>query len=707
MTESAHSPSSEATHNPAWLLNRHAELFEALAALDRDLAKQPLESPTLQSLEVLIRHTTALLPNATCGVFIADPETFEFNLSCSSSTADGLLFKEAVNACVDEGTFGWALQQYRAVPLRLKQTGRQIVLHSLSTPNQKLGMFVALMGTVSLTPLDPSLTILSLALQRTAFHIETSTLYRQAQSHNVLLEKTVHERTLELQKALAAAREAETKFKAIFTESPDVILLLDPDDFAILTASPAIQGILGFQEYELEGSSFEFLLADAPTVRAADVFKTFENENHDVSNCVCRTRSGERKEMEISGRLIPWKNRKALLIILRDATLRLQLEKERSKLSKLESLGTLAGGIAHTFNNALHIVLGNLSLAQMSLSSGHPAQALLSLAEDACDKAKTAASQILTFSRGGEPVLTLQPLEEVVRSAAKTVLRDPSFHFEFLSEPKLPPIKIDEQQISQAIEQILLNALQAMPEGGFVTASLREVEISEAKSSVLLPGSYLRLDIRDTGTGIPEDIRTRIFDPYFSSHPDQSGLGLTAALSIARKHQGDIQFESGEDGTTFSIYLPVPTPQSTLRPTLTPATSGITADNRKILVMDDEPAIRDLTSMALERLGFLPTTASCGEEVLRYYQEAMEQKQPFALVIMDLMVPNGMGGKETIQKLLEMDPSVHAIVSSGYSNDPIVSSPQTYGFQGALSKPFTVEDLAKLLQTSCEVAPQI
>lgn len=701
-------PSSEdsisAKHNFAWIYSRQTELFEVLASLDKVLAKHLLEADSEKSYELLLKHVAVIMPPVVSGFFMANPESFEFDLAASNPAGSAAELKAAVEVAIDDGTFGWALQQNRAVPLRMGDS-RQLVLHALSTPRQKFGMFATIVQNNMLSPLDSGMQMLSLVLQRIAFHMETSALYAQVRAHNVTLERTVHARTLELQYSLMATREAETKFKAIFTESPDVILLLDAEDYHILTASPAIYSALGYQEFEVEGNSFDFLIADAPEVRAADVFSIFHGDHHTVSNCVCRSRTGERKEMEISGRRIPWKEHKSILVILRDATIRHQLEEERIKLSKLESLGTLAGGIAHTFNNALHIVLGNLSLARASLDEKDDAVPLLNTAEEACQRAKAVAAEILTFARGGDPVCRVQPIQELIDKVAGNVLKVDGVRFELLEEPDVSLVNIDEVQMGQAIGNIFQNALESMPGGGFVTASIRSQEITDGQASMLPVGRYVALSIRDTGNGISSEIHPHVFDPYFSTKSGNTGLGLTAALSIIRKHGGDIQFESTEGrGTTFHILLPV-AEQGEAAQNGKPSSTvdDLPPLGQRILIMDDEPAIRELTGLALERLGFSAVTAENGEEAIRLFEQALREEQPFGMVILDLMVPHGMGGKEAIQHLRKLDSRVKAVVSSGYSNDPVIASPTTYGFDEALAKPFTIDELAKLLREQFQV----
>jgi|GEM_PF-3983569 len=696
--------STAETRNFAWIYSRQTELFEVLAALDKVFAKQLLEPGSDKSYELLLKHVEVILPPIVSGFFMPNPETFEFapgEINPERLSGD---LKSAVDKAIDDGTFGWALQQNRAVPLRLGDS-RQLVLHALSTPRQKFGMFAAIVQNSVLNPLDGGMQMLSLVLQRIAFHLETSALYAQVKAHNVTLERTVHARTLELQYSLMATREAEAKFKAIFIESPDVILLLDAADYHVLTASPAIYSTLGYQEFEVEGNSFDFLLADAPEVRAAEVFRGFHGEHHTVSNCVCRSRAGARKEMEISGRRIPWKDRKTILVILRDATIRRQLEDERIKLSKLESLGTLAGGIAHTFNNALHIVLGNLSLARTFMEGETPAIPLLNTAEEACHRAKAVAAEILTFARGGDPVCQVQPIQGIIHKAAENILKAEGVRFELLEEPEVGLVNIDASQMGQAIGNIFQNALEAMPGGGFVTASVRSQDVTEGQASTLSPGRYLSLTIRDTGHGIPASIHNRVFDPYFSTKSGKTGLGLTAALSIIRKHGGEIQCESTEGrGTSFHILLPVVEKSGAVEAEHTPTSEeDLPPLGQRILIMDDEPAIRELTNLALERLGFSSVTAENGEEAIRLFEAALREEQPFGLVILDLMVPQGMGGKDTLQHLRKLDSRVKAIVSSGYSNDPVIASPVSFGFDAALAKPFTIDELAKLLGEQFQV----
>lgn len=381
-----------------------------------------------------------------------------------------------------------------------------------------------------------------------------------------------------------------------------------------------------------------------------------------------------------------------------DVTERKEREKELQKIEKLESLGILAGGIAHDFNNILTGIMGNISFARMFLDPAHKSYKPLVEADKASVRAAELAHQLLTFSRGGKPVKKVVSLQHLVRDAVSLVLHGSNVKGTVDIPDTIHAIEADGSQMSQVFHNIIINATQAMPGGGTLTITARNETLHDDNSLSLPPGAYIRLTFTDQGSGIPEDDLDRIFDPYFTTKAAGSGLGLATAHSIVNKHGGhiDASSEAGK-GSTFTIYLPsIGEIYSKHNPDPVARTTG-NHRGGSLLVMDDEEMIRKMTTSLLEDLGYKVMTCENGTEAILRYKAARESGVPFLAVILDLTIPGGMGGKETAQQILALDPKACLIVSSGYSNDPIMSDYRSYGFAGAVAKPYNIVEFGQLL----------
>lgn len=385
------------------------------------------------------------------------------------------------------------------------------------------------------------------------------------------------------------------------------------------------------------------------------------------------------------------------VLVFRDVTEKMQTEVELQRASKLESIGVLAGGIAHDFNNVLTVILGNISMARiLDHTGGAMADALLE-AEKASLRARELTQRLLTFARGGAPIKKPIDLAALVRNSVTRSLQGTEVLPEFFIADGLLPVEADESQIAQVVQNLVSHARGSMSQNPRLDIHV----LNETASDPLLllkPGKYLRISIRDYGAGIQSENLTRIFDPYFGGKREGSGLELATAYSIVRKHEGQIRVESiSGQGTVFHIYLPA------ARDTMDPPRlvegrqRQISFETRRILVMDDELPIRKLAVQLLQRIGCRAVTAADGAEAIELYSKARQEGEPFHAVIMDLTVPNGMGGKEAIPQLKRIDPNVLAIVSSGYSNDPVMANYRDYGFVGVVPKPYNTEDLAAAL----------
>ncbi len=384
-----------------------------------------------------------------------------------------------------------------------------------------------------------------------------------------------------------------------------------------------------------------------------------------------------------------------VVLVFRDVTTARRMEAELLKTEKLKSLGVLAGGIAHDFNNFLAGIVGNLSLAKLDLSPGNPVHSRMDEMEKAALRAKNLTLQLLTFAKGGEPDKRTIPIGDLVRETASFALRGSNIRCRFSLPPDMHMTEVDEGQITQVIHNLMINATQAMPEGGEVGVRGENVVLAAKNHLALPPGPYLRLTVQDAGTGIPPEHLRKVFDPYFTTKQKGSGLGLAVAHSIIEKHAGKLSIDSALGvGTTIHIHLPAARGPAALP---LPTTDDLIRGKGRILVMDDEEFIRTLARDMLSTLGYTVTTTRDGEGAVARYDDARDAGQPFEAVILDLTVPGGMGGKETIAQLRERDPTVKAIVSSGYSNDPVIANYARYGFMAAVKKPYRLQEISKAL----------
>ena len=397
------------------------------------------------------------------------------------------------------------------------------------------------------------------------------------------------------------------------------------------------------------------------------------------------------------------------VIVFRDITDQKRMEEEVLKARKLESIGVLAGGIAHDFNNLLAVILGNISFAKMFMGPNDKLANRLVEAENACMRGKDLTYQLLAFARGGGPVRKATDLGALVREAAVAFVTEPKISLSFSFPDDLFPLAVDEKQIRQVIEKMVSNAQEAMEEGGTLWIGAENVEIGPTSVLTLRQGDYVCISIRDEGPGIAEEDLQRVFDPYFTKkqmgNEKGTGLGLSICYSVIKDHGGLITVDSeAGKGTLFHIYLPAAAEEAAISfpEERLPARAGAVAGKGKLLFMDDDDGVREVIVEILAHLGYEVLFARDGLEAIRHYEEAAKSGRPFDVVIADLTVRDGMGGKELIRQLHGIDPQVRAIISSGYSNDPVLSDFRRHGFLGVVAKPYRVEELCTVLDAVIE-----
>ncbi len=397
------------------------------------------------------------------------------------------------------------------------------------------------------------------------------------------------------------------------------------------------------------------------------------------------------------------------IAVKEDITERRKMEKELVKMQKLESVGILAGGIAHDFNNSLQAILGYITLAKMHTNPNDEIHKDLEDARKVIYKSKGLSQQLLILSRGGAPVKNTLSISELIKDSARLAWSGLNVKYEIGIPDGLWLVEADKGQICQVISNLIINADQAMPEGGNIKLWAENINVVEKDLLPVEEGRYVKITIEDHGTGISQEHLQKIFDPYYTTKQNGSGLGLSITYSIMKKHDGHITVESEIGvGTTFHIYLPASREETRVKSVLKEA-KGVSPEpvegkeasitlKGKVLLMDDEYVIRATLSKHLRHLKYEVETAKDGSEAIRLYKSASESGKPFDAAIMDLTISGGMGGKETIKKLLEIDPEARAIVVSGYANDPIMANHKRYGFRGVLAKPHEIHELDETLQ---------
>lgn len=386
------------------------------------------------------------------------------------------------------------------------------------------------------------------------------------------------------------------------------------------------------------------------------------------------------------------------VLVLRDITERHRAAEERQKAEKLESLGVAAGGIAHDFNNLLTAILGNLSLVLSAGKVEDAAGERLASAKRASLRAQELAQQLLTFAKGGAPIKQTASIGQLVRDTVTFHLRGSRVAGEFHIPDELWPVEVDAGQLSQVIQNLTINADQAMPAGGTLRVACSNIELNAGNTRLgLTPGRWIKITVQDEGIGIAEEHIKKIFDPYFTTKAKGSGLGLATSYSIMKAHGGviDVVSQPGE-GTVFYLFLPA-TDKPLALPEESPTPAPAAPGHARVLVLDDEEAICALVQCALEPLGYEVVAAQDADTAIQLYEDALKRGCRFDVVISDLTIPGGMGGQEAVRRMEAIDPSVRAIVSSGYAMDPVMSDFRKHGFCAMIAKPYEIDALGRVV----------
>jgi PAS domain S-box-containing protein len=481
-------------------------------------------------------------------------------------------------------------------------------------------------------------------------------------------------------------------------------------DLKIITINKVAETLTGYTKEEAIGRPLDDIcrIVNETTHKCIDnVFSGMVRKSGIVNHkkhVIIQARDGSEYRVDMSASPINSDNNSVIgmVLVLRDISERQKLETELFKARKLESLGVLAGGIAHDFNNILTGIITNLFMAKISMPIENESYKMIVDAEKACFRASRLTKQLLTFSRGGAPVKEIASVKELIEETVGFCLAGSNADYRLEIPDDLPAATIDKGQIDQVLNNLLINALQAMPAGGTITVIAEsvfindeDIAIAENSFSSLTQGNYIKVSIKDEGVGISPKDMEKIFDPYYTTKPQGTGLGLTTSYSIIKNHNGVITVESKPGkGSVFSFFLPA------LEVSLEIGNideKNIEPKGGSILIMDDDEAVRTVVTQLLSRFGYKVCCACTGNEAIEQYKSAMMENSPFDVVLMDLTIPGGIGGKEVVKILQEVDPDIKAIVSSGYSNDPVMANFSDYGFCGVIVKPFNIDDFVKVV----------
>jgi two-component system, cell cycle sensor histidine kinase and response regulator CckA len=496
----------------------------------------------------------------------------------------------------------------------------------------------------------------------------------------------------ELKLAEESLKTSERRFRSIIEHATEGIMVIDAETRLIRYANPEICRILGFSVQEfLSHTLADLIINEEQSVSAVETQTHLDGSMH-TSERTFQKKNGSPVRMSINSVQMEFDGRPSQVGFFSNISEKRRIEEERQKLQRLESIGTLAGGIAHDFNNQLQGIFGYISMAKMNLDQKQKSLAMLEQAEKTLHQSVNLSNQLLTFSKGGKPLTKLIDLKPVIENAVRFSLSGSRIEQVLSIANDLASVEVDEGQISQVLQNIVLNAEQAMQLGGRITIVAKNEKTGDAPSLLgLREGNFVAITIQDQGIGIPPEHLERIFDPYFTTKKKGSGLGLATSYSIMRNHGGAITVSSTlGKGSKFTVYIPAsdaPLEQ------IIPMRQRESTRKARILIMDDEQVVRDVSRELIRELGHEVEVAKHGQEALEKYQGALTEGKPFDIVILDLTIRGGMGGVETVQELLKRDPQVKAVVSSGYSDDAATANYMSQGFKASLKKPYDINAL--------------
>lgn len=529
----------------------------------------------------------------------------------------------------------------------------------------------------------------------------------ELEKHREDLEETIKDRTKELYQANIELAEqiqerklTERKYQDIFNSTTDAMFLHDAATGAIIEVNQAMLEMYGYTNEEVLAVEFEDLsegVAPYTQVEAREKIRATATAGPQIFEWRAKKKNQELFWVEVALKYSEFEDGQYVIAVVRNVETRKRDEESRLKVGRLESLGQLAGGIAHDFNNILTVINGNVNMALDDPNIKGETREILDEAGAASTRAGGLTQQLLTFAKGGEPIKMASSLKEVITDSAGFVLRGSKCSAVFHIPDDLYLVEIDPDQISQVIQNIVLNGEQAMANGGLIQITCENVAAADSLEIYGLQGKHVRVKISDSGSGISPQLIDKIFDPYFSTKETGNGLGLAICHSIIAKHHGSISVSSTLGaGSTFTILLPAASSRTMPNKEVVaqPAAAGGAS---KVMVMDDEDGIRKLAQRAINNMGHEVVLAKNGDEAVQLYSESLHSPAPIDLVVMDLTIPGGMGGKEAAEKILALNPGAKIIVASGYSNDPVMAGYAEFGFCAAIEKPYSLQDLKKMI----------
>lgn len=497
---------------------------------------------------------------------------------------------------------------------------------------------------------------------------------------------------------------SESKFSRMFIFNPTGIIIADLDTLRITEVNPAIEEIFECDSSMLAGKSLSAIGFEMTDSTFQGFIEKVQMEGS-VPEFSAKIRLGTQnvRNCRLSAVTFDFNKTRYMLLSVADVTQQEQMREALNRKQKVETVGILAGGIAHDFNNILAVILGHVGLAKMRITDEHARLPILK-AEEACLRARDMTRQLLAFSRGGKPVIGRCETRQLIIDSAMLAVSDTSVACLFDIAKDVWPLRADRIQIGQVVTNLVKNSVDVMDKGGIIEIKVQNCDFrsvsfrkrpSGTDSKPLPNGRYVEIVIADQGPGIPESIREKIFDPFFTTKEKGTGLGLSIVFSIVQNHAGAINVESREgDGAVFSIFIPadIDSAKGESDPDLL-SLSG----KKKVLLMDDDILVQETARGILQSFGYDVAAAFNGEDAIRLYKEALDSGLPFDFCILDLVVPGGMSGVDCAQALRKINPGVLLLVSSGYSDDPVLARYQEYGFRGIIAKPYTVEEFRQSL----------